>query len=316
MSGFWHLSHHQMRDPNGAVYAGAKAYFYEADGLTRLIVYQDYGLTSEHPNPIEANAYGVFPPVFLDEDDEFYRQRITTSGGVVVPGTDVGVLPIVGPTGGGGGGGDPVDTTTILTTGDIKARYQTGTLSGYVRANGRSIGSATSGATERANSDCEALFEHLWNNDTNLAVSGGRGVSAAADWAANKAIILPDFRGRVLGGLGDMGAVDAARLTAANFGTSPIVLGAAGGSESHTLTTAQLPVVTPAGAVSAPTFKFTTNSADWAAGGAATVTSIAQAVGGTTVETTTPAFTGTPFGSGNAHPNVQPTMLITIYIKL
>lgn len=97
MAGFWHLSHHQMRDPNGRVYAGAKANFFEAATLNRITVYQDYGLGTAHPNPVEANSSGIFPPVFLDEADGFYRQSITTSGGVIIPGTNVGTLPIIGP---------------------------------------------------------------------------------------------------------------------------------------------------------------------------------------------------------------------------
>jgi len=60
--------------------------------------------------------------------------------------------------------------------------YGTGVRSGFVRANGRTIGSATSGATERANADAQALFEYLWNTDANLAVSTGRGASSNADW--------------------------------------------------------------------------------------------------------------------------------------
>ncbi len=47
----------------------------------------------------------------------------------------------------------------------------------------------------------EALFLHLWTNfaNTECPVSSGRGASAAADWAANKDIKLPDYRGRVGG---------------------------------------------------------------------------------------------------------------------
>src|SRR5947208_1688739 len=83
-----------------------------------------------------------------------------------------------------GGGGGTVDPTTIFQTGQIIPMYGTGVLTGFVRANGRTIGSATSGATERANADAQSLFQNLWGADANLAVSGGRGASAAADWAA------------------------------------------------------------------------------------------------------------------------------------
>ena len=105
-----------------------------------------------------------------------------------------------------------VDPTTIFGTGDIKANYGTGVIDGFVRANGRTIGSSTSGANERANSDTQALFTFLWNGDPNLVVSTGRGVSAAADWSANKTITLPDWRGRALVALDDMGNTAAGRL--------------------------------------------------------------------------------------------------------
>lgn len=74
--------------------------------------------------------------------------------------------------------------------------------SGHLLLRGGTIGSASSGATILASANAEDLFTNLWNNSTNteLPVSSGRGASAAADFAANKTITLPDFRGRV--GLG------------------------------------------------------------------------------------------------------------------
>ncbi|BAQ16914.1 hypothetical protein [Methyloceanibacter caenitepidi] len=66
---------------------------------------------------------------------------------------------------------------------------------------GLTIGSASSGATSRANADTWALFEKLWavgNANGTLAIytSAGAastfGASAAADFAANKRLALPD----------------------------------------------------------------------------------------------------------------------------
>lgn len=69
---------------------------------------------------------------------------------------------------------------------------------GYLFLQGGSIGNASSAATARANADTEALFTLLWNGLTNTEapVSGGRGASAAADFAANKRLTLPDMRQR------------------------------------------------------------------------------------------------------------------------
>ena len=52
---------------------------------------------------------------------------------------------------------------------------------------------------------------------------------------------LPDLRGRVIAGQDDMGGTSANRLTNQTGGLDGDTLGAAGGAETHTLTTAQMP---------------------------------------------------------------------------
>lgn len=52
---------------------------------------------------------------------------------------------------------------------------------------------------------------------------------------------LPDLRGRVVAGEDDMGGTAASRLTAAGSGITGTTLGASGGTETHTLTSAQMP---------------------------------------------------------------------------
>jgi len=51
---------------------------------------------------------------------------------------------------------------------------------------------------------------------------------------------VPDMRGRVCAGKDNMGGSAASRLTATYFGTSASTMGAVGGSESHTMTLAEL----------------------------------------------------------------------------
>lgn len=96
----------------------------------------------------------------------------------------------------------------IIQTGMMIDYFGTTAPSGWVFATGGTIGNASSGATARANSDTQSLFVLLWNAISNAyaAVSGGRGASAAADFAANKTIALPDLRGRVSVGLHSGGA--------------------------------------------------------------------------------------------------------------
>src|SRR5262249_3703060 len=59
---------------------------------------------------------------------------------------------------------------------------------------------------------------------------------------------IPDLRGYMLAGKDDMGGSAANRITNGGSGIIGTTLGATGGLETHTLTTAQLPTVTPAGA--------------------------------------------------------------------
>lgn len=218
----------------------ANCYFYTIQAGTTSTpqsAYQDSALTIELPNPQRCDASGRLPQFFLA--DGSIKVRLTSSTGVVQVAAD-GIL-VIGASS-GSGGGSSVDATTVLATGDLKARYGTGTLDGFVRANGRTIGSASSGATERANADCQVLFEYLWQTDANLSVSTGRGVSSSADWAANKTIALPDWRGRALAFLDDMGSTAAGRLTSTYFGATATALGAAGGSEYHQMLLANVPV--------------------------------------------------------------------------
>lgn len=301
----------QQLDKFGKPMPGGKLYIYQAGTVAApQIAYQDSALTLPVAGGaiITLDAYSRLPQFFLA--DGSIKVRLVDASGVEQF-TQDGL--IVTGASSGGGGGSPVDPTTILTTGDIKTTYGTGIVTGFVRANGRTIGSSSSSATERANADTQALFVYLWGVDANLAVSTGRGVSAAADWSANKNIALPDFRGRALAGLDDMGNSAAGRLTATYFGTAATVLGAAGGAEKATLTAPQLPSNIPftdpghihPSSVNGP--------------GTAGLT-ILNAGGGVGLGSlfTAPATTGitiNPSG-GNAHSVASPMMLATIYLKL
>ena len=55
----------QVFDANGDPAAGAKAYFYQTGTTTPLTTYADEGLTTPHPNPLVADAQGVFAAVFI-----------------------------------------------------------------------------------------------------------------------------------------------------------------------------------------------------------------------------------------------------------
>lgn len=311
MAGFWNQSFQTIQDVNGRPIVGAKAFFYAGGTTTPITVYQDYGQTTPHPNPLNTDGFGRFPAVYLDEDDDFFRFRLTTPGGVVL--VDADSIPIIGPSDGGGGAPPaPVDPNAVMKTGDLKARYGAGFLAGFVRGNARTIGSATSGASERANSDVQPLFEFLWNADATLVVLGGRGGSASADWVANKQITLPDFRGRAIVGLDGMGNTAAGVLTGAT------ALGWKGGAETVTLTTAQIPAhahditITAAGAHTHGVPRGSTGGGDGAQNGGETGGNLPT----TSAGNHTHAASATSTGGGQAHANVQPSLAITIYIRL
>ena len=137
---------------------------------------------------------------------------------------------------------------------------------GWVTASGKTIGNAASGATERANADTATLFAFLWGAFTNAVcpVSGGRGATAAADFAANKTITLPDLRGRGFFGLDNMGGTSATRL--GNVITSPTTNGQSGGSETVALVIGELPAHTHTGTASGTTNANTENHTHVASG--------------------------------------------------
>jgi hypothetical protein len=214
MAGSISLSLSQQFDEYGKPLSGGLLYTIQAGTTaTPQNAFKDYGLSIVHPNPIILDAAGRVPAFYLADGQ--IKIRLTDKNGVDQIVQDN--LLVIGPSSGGGGGGGGVDATTVMATGDIKARYGTGALAGFVRLNGRTIGSSVSGANERANIDCGPLFQYLWGADTSLTVSGGRGASAVADWLANKTLTLPDARNRGLAGLGDMGNSDAGLFSGLSF---------------------------------------------------------------------------------------------------
>lgn len=176
---------------------------------------------------------------------------------------------------------------------------------GYVLLSGRTIGDASSGATERANADTATLYALLWDNMTNTEapVSSGRGANAAADFAAHKTITLPDARGRVIAGKDNMGGTTASRLTSGGSGITGTTLGTAGGAETVTLTQAQLASHT-----------HTVNITGYGGGGLPALDSGVTGGIGRAAYDWTP--TTSAAGSGSAHNNTQPTLVLNKIIKL
>lgn len=124
---------------------------------------------------------------------------------------------------------------------------------------------------------------------------------------------VPDLRGRVLAGSDNMGGVSASRMTG-NVSGSIIGtgIGNAGGNEGVALTEAQLPIVTPTGAIAGSILNQISGPvADGGTGGAAVrVTALVSIVVSTFASIVMNAF-----GSGTQHNNVQPTLVVNTIIK-
>jgi hypothetical protein len=151
-----------------------------------------------------------------------------------------------------------VDTTTaaFFSTGDVKITLKIVADSGWVMADDGTIGSASSGASTRANADTQALFTLLFNSIVDvyspIFTSGGGAttraaqVSAAAAWAANCRISLTKVLGRALG------------VSGAGSGLTNRSIGQVSGSETNIIAQNMLPNVTVAANTSGTVTVYTT----------------------------------------------------------
>jgi microcystin-dependent protein len=174
-----------------------------------------------------------------------------------------------------------------FTTGDVKSTLKTTADAGWIMMNDGTIGDASSGATTRANADTQALFALLWANvsNTNCPVSGGRGASAAADFAAHKTITLPKLRGRALAAAG------------AGAGLTSRALGDTVGEETHVLTVPEMP--------------------SHQHGIGVHLRGSNGTIGGSfLMADSSPDDLTEPAGGGGAHNNMQPTSFLNFMIKL
>lgn len=305
----------QQIDVNGQPLAFCQVNFYVAGTVnTRQNVYQDFGLTQPLANPLACDQTGRIPMFWLA--DGLIHVQLTDVGGVPIIDTTMQVL---GPSsGGGGGGGTTVDPTTILATGDLKVKYGTGALTGFVRANGLSIGNAGSGASERANADTQTLFVYLCGADPNLAMSGGRSGNCLNDYNAGKQLSLPDWRGRAIAALADMGNSATASFTATYAGCTVTTLGASCGGQSSTITQTNLPNINLTSNAQSVTI-FAQDAFNVRGTGSGSLMSglVTTPGGGVEFQNYPVGGQTVPLGGSNTpFPNVTPEMLATIYIKL
>lgn len=147
---------------------------------------------------------------------------------------------------------------------------------------------------------------------------------------------VPDLRGRVVAGQDDMGGTSANRLTGLSGGVDGDTLGGTGGAESHTLTEAQLAAHDHTATADPHTHTDDGHTHDvqvdystvGSGGGSRqywsnlTVDPISQATksaialsGTADIQDATVTVTIADAGSGDAHNNVQPTIILNKIIK-
>ena len=120
-------------------------------------------------------------------------------------------------------------------------------------------------------------------------------IYAPHGWGDNSTTFnVPDLRGRATAGRDNMGGTAASRLTTAGSGIAGVNLGDAGGTQTHTLTTTEMPAHTH-------TNGFSTT------GGSATMFGSCGSFNPT-------SSTGST-GGGGAHQNTQPTLVTNKIIK-
>lgn len=207
-------------------------------------------------------------------------------------------------------------------TGDGKEYWGTDLEPGWIWADGKTIGSAASGATGRANADTFNLYKLFWDNYSNAILpiqdSAGaltiRGANAAADFAENKRLPVVDKRGRVSAGVDNMGGTTAGRLTNTTMAPDGTTLGATGGEQTHILTETELASHTHTQPPHAHRMVYpTTGSGLGLTTGSAVFTG---GPAGAAYSTQSTSVSNSNTGGNAGHNNVQPTILCNYIIKL
>lgn len=130
---------------------------------------------------------------------------------------------------------------------------------------------------------------------------------------------VPDLRGRVVAGADGMGGSLAGRLNAAGItgAMSGAGLGAVGGEQAHALTTPELAAHTHANTLTDPGHSHTDHmNISFGASGSTFGLQGGASSGTTSTNTTGITINNASAGSGNAHNNVQPTIVLSKILRI
>lgn len=197
--------------------------------------------------------------------------------------------------------------------GTCELTFQPSAQAEWIKINDGSIGNAASGGTTRANADTERLFTLLWDNTTvaecaiqdSAGTPTAKGASAAADYAANRRIVIPIALGRALA------------VAGAGSGLTSRALAARVGAETHQLVTGEIPAhlhaVTDPGHTHSQEADTVLNKSP--GDGTNKTGSGASSAGGSTGSAATGISIQNTGGDG-AHNNMQPSVFLNVMIKL
>lgn len=219
----------------------------------------------------------------------------------------------------GGAGWQLISLLGTFTSGDAKLTYKTVADAGWFIVNDGSIGDASSGATTLADPSTVSCFTLFWTNisnnfcqvQDNSGTPVARGISASADYAANRRILVPKLLGRALIGAGAGSGLTNRNLGDGTIGAETIVLDP-GNLPAHTHTSPNLTDPQHLHAYTRPDAP----TAVGAAGGQSDVTTTSSAnTAAASTGITLGATTGS-VGNSTPVPIMQPSSALSIMIKL
>ncbi len=125
---------------------------------------------------------------------------------------------------------------------------------------------------------------------------------------------IPDLRGRAIAGVDNMGGTAASRLTSTVLSASN-TLGATGGTQTHTMTSAEMPSHTHTQDAHGHAVQRSNSAATSVGADASALYKPQQSTGASYFDTQSATATNQSTGGGTAHLNTQPTIVLNYIIK-
>jgi microcystin-dependent protein len=191
-------------DQNGVPWAGSRLFFYLTGTNTPLNTWQDPGMTTPNPNPVEANTNGYFGNIFLSPSQAYHIQFWSPATADNPTGVLIWDADPCGPA----AGGTIANTAGIV--GEVRqfAGPSAAVPSGWYLCAGQAFSRTT--------------FSGLFSV---IGTTWGAGDGSTT-------FNLPDLRGRAMFGQDNMGGTPAGRLTAGVSGVPGTTIGGVGGDQS------------------------------------------------------------------------------------